>query len=248
VANGSALHQLCTALAAGAAAVIDAEPEITALDMAVGDGDAGIAMCKGGAATLALCGAILGSEQCTAALAAHLPQGASDHISRMLAPWAREGVSGVLYALSVALNTYMGGTSGILFSVFASAARAGVEQSATCTIASAFSAGVAALQTYGGAQAGMCTMVDALLPAAAALHEAENHGVGGDEGLSAALSLACAAATSGAAGTTTMRTTIGRGAYAAEAGHAAAMKTPDAGAVAVAHILKGVAAVMQAPP
>jgi len=236
------LKALLAALRGGAAAVMADEEHITALDVAVGDGDAGTTMCKGAAAVLAFVSSVSGQPASPEALAQHLPQGAEAHIATQLAPWARRGVQGALHALSIACSQFMGGTSGILFSVFCAAAQAAaVAEGEAVSVGTVFAAGVDAVGVYGGAKPGMCTMMDALAPSAAAMLKSEHEG----GGVSAVLAAGAAAAATGAAGTATMQVTVGRGAYASEAGHAAVGSTVDAGAAAVASILHGAAAALQ---
>ena len=241
LSDDAPLSLLVAALEGGARGVMAAEPHITSLDKAVGDGDAGTTMCKGAAAVLALTAALKGEPAPDAAIAEHLPEGAAAHIAAHLAPWGRDGVQGALHASSIACSQFMGGTSGILFSVFCAAAHAAASADGCAKAGAVFQAGVEAVGVYGGATPGMCTMMDALVPAASAMVEAEHAG----EGVPAVLAAGAAAAASGAAGTASMAITVGRGAYASEAGHAAVRSTVDAGAAAVASILQGAAQALQ---
>ncbi|MBS7791783.1 dihydroxyacetone kinase subunit DhaK [Roseococcus sp. SDR] len=99
--------------------------------------------------------------------------------------------------------------------------------------AAAFDAGVAAIAALGGAKPGDRTMLDALQPAAEALSVALRQGAGA----SAALDRAAAAAEAGARATAAMHPRRGRASYLG----VRAIGTPDAGAVAVAAWLRGLA-------
>nr|WP_263429693.1 DAK2 domain-containing protein [Nannocystis pusilla] len=129
-------------------------------------------------------------------------------------------------AIAGQLSSVMGGSSGILLSIGVSAM--GVAARASQAWPAALRAGVRRIQQVGGAGAGDRTLLDALLPAIAAL-EAE-------EGLAGA----AAAAQRGAEATRTMtRTHAGRASYVPES---ALRGVPDPGAVAIAAIFAALAA------
>lgn len=136
------LHAAVTAVAA---ALESAEPQLTALDRTVGDGDLGINLARGAAAVRA---------------AADLLQGLPD-------------ASGYLAALSQIVRREVGGTSGPLYSILLltmSETLAGLgDVPAPRRWADAFAAGVARVRAIGGAAPGDSTMVDALQPAVDAL-------------------------------------------------------------------------------
>ncbi|MGU3536689.1 dihydroxyacetone kinase subunit DhaK [Methylobacterium sp. A54F] len=129
------------------------------------------------------------------------------------------------HALGERIGRAAGGSSGVLMAIFFSALGSGLAAGAAWP--AAVEAGVERLRQYGGAGPGDRTLLDALIPAAAAL------ATGG-------LPEAAAAAERGAAATATMdRAATGRSSYLAAAdlaGH------PDPGAVAVARVFAALAA------
>eukprot|EP00879_Flechtneria_rotunda_P013144 GHRR01013729.1.p1 GENE.GHRR01013729.1~~GHRR01013729.1.p1 ORF type:complete len:445 (+),score=205.35 GHRR01013729.1:165-1499(+) len=153
-----------------------------------------------------------------------------------------------LHSIAAIVRQAMGGTSGGLYDVAFTAA-AGVmqllqQQGRGSRIAgagqelgvaawgAAFAAGVSAVERYGGAAAGCRTMLDALLPAAAALNEAAAAGP------IAAAAAAAAAAEGGAEATKSMRALAGRASYVPPE---VLGSTPDPGAVAAAAWLRKIA-------
>jgi dihydroxyacetone kinase len=123
------------------------------------------------------------------------------------------------------LATSMGGSSGVLLSIFFTAT--GQKLAEGAAVAEALHEGLARIRFYGGAAPGDRTMVDALAPAIAALR-------GGD------LAAAAAAAETGAAATAEMRAArAGRAAYL---GGSDLSGSPDAGAEAVAAVFRALAA------
>ncbi|HSO31456.1 MAG TPA: dihydroxyacetone kinase subunit DhaK [Labilithrix sp.] len=124
------------------------------------------------------------------------------------------------------LTTVMGGSSGILLSI--GVAAMGSALSDPPAWPAALRAGASRIQQYGGAQEGDRTMLDALLPAIAALEG------GGD------LRAAGRAARAGAERTRAMKTArAGRSSYVPEAALAG---VPDPGAVAMAAIFEALGA------
>ncbi len=122
------------------------------------------------------------------------------------------------------LSTSMGGSSGVLLSIFFTAASKSMAE--TDDIAAALLAGLDRMTFYGGAAVGDRTMVDALSPALAALSS---------EGVAAA----ARAATAGAESTKAMRQAkAGRASYVGERDLEG---VPDPGAVAVAGVFEVVA-------
>jgi len=122
-----------------------------------------------------------------------------------------------------------GGTSGPLFGMwFKELARAAVapEEMGVEALATAFSAGARTVQAMGKSQVGDSTMVDAMVPAAAAIQLAAEEG----RSLADALSAAAAAAAAGAESTVNLVARRGRASYVGELGRGVL----DPGAAAVA--------------
>jgi ATP-dependent dihydroxyacetone kinase len=118
------------------------------------------------------------------------------------------------------LARHSGGSSGVLLSIlFATAAR-------NADWRAGLADGVKGMQTYGGASEGDRTMLDALIPAIAALHES-------------GLAEAAKAARTGADATRAMPARAGRAAYVPQS---ELRDTPDPGAEAIARLLEGLVA------
>lgn len=125
------------------------------------------------------------------------------------------------------LNT--GGTSGPLLGMWLrDVAKAWTSEALdpVSALADGIANGTATVQRLGGAHPGDRTMVDAMLPAAAALQQARQAGLD----LGAALAMAAAAANQGAAQTAGMTAALGRASYVGDA----AAGVIDAGAAAIA--------------
>jgi len=198
---GRADPALRGAVLAAAAALEAAEARLTELDAAAGDGDLGLSMARGAAALRAL------------------PEGAFRDAPTALA------------AMGQALRRALGGSSGPFYATaLLRAARCLPAQPAAADWIAAWQAAVAAIAELGGARAGDRTMLDALLPAAAAFARA-----GGD---ARALAAAAAAAEDGAAATAGMSPKLGRASYLGDR----VLGVPDAGASAVAIWLRALAA------
>ena len=228
-------------LADGIAAALEAPTEVAAWPVArpvvapilrplpEGLGDEGVAAPSKDATTAArigaVCAALIAAEGELNALDAKVGDGDTgstfaggarairDHLDTL--PLAEPGA--LCEALSRRLARSSGGSSGVLLSIFFAAVGGALGENASW--AAAITHGIARMQVHGGAKAGDRTMLDALIPAAAALE----HG---------SLAEAVAAARKGAAATAAMRKAgAGRSTYLAEAsleGH------PDPGAVAIA--------------
>ena len=124
----------------------------------------------------------------------------------------------LMLRLSRVLSKSMGGSSGVLISILLSAA--GSAQRDGADWSEALGRGVEAMQTYGGAQAGDRTMLDALIPAVAALR-------------TGSLADASRAAAAGAQSTAEMgKAGAGRSAYVGSE-HLLGAVDPGADAVAV---------------
>jgi dihydroxyacetone kinase len=128
-------------------------------------------------------------------------------------------------ALAERLSRVMGGSSGILMAIFAAAAGARVSDPPDWP--AALREGIRRVQEYGGAKEGDRTMLDALIPAVAALE-------GGGNPV-----LASKAATAGADRTASMtKARAGRSSYVRED---ALRGVPDPGAMAVAAVFAALA-------
>lgn len=193
--------ELVAVLTSACRAIIAAEAELTEMDRIVGDGDIGHSLASGATALL------------------------------QLAPgWTGRPLDAVLREIGLAMRKSIGGTSGPLYAAFAIAAAQSVADGGadSATLVRAFSAGADAIKRLGGADAGDRTMLDALLPAAAAM-------VAGT--IAEQLSSAAAAARSGAERTATMQPRRGRSSYIGDR----ALGHPDPGAVAIALWLEAAA-------
>ncbi len=204
---------LARALTAVAEALKQAEPRLTTMDREVGDGDLGISLAYGAAAILR-----------------ELP---------MLDPLP----AAALRQLARAIRQAVGGTSGPLYAMLLLRAGAALPPHETTPSAAswmqAFAAGVDGVSTLGGARAGDRTMLDAMLPAVAALRQAIEDG----RPLSKTLAAAVAAAEHGAAQTASMLPRKGRSSYLGER----VLGKVDPGAEAVVIWLRAVRqALMQA--
>ncbi|GHU37074.1 dihydroxyacetone kinase [Betaproteobacteria bacterium] len=175
------------------------EGTLTDLDMQTGDGDLGVSMARGAAAIRSLPDSV----------------------------WANPAVA--FTAIGNAIRRAVAGSSGPLYAVgLLRIARAlnfpGAEVD-KFVWAHAFSEGVTAISTLGGAKPGDRTMLDALYPAAEAFCAAIDTG----QTLSAAWERAVEAADRGAAATASMKPKLGRAAYLGDR----AIGFEDAGARAV---------------
>nr|WP_314840943.1 dihydroxyacetone kinase family protein [uncultured Microbacterium sp.] len=179
--------------------------EFGRIDSIAGDGDHGIGMQRGSHAALA-----------AGILAADAGAGAQTTLAHAADAWADKA----------------GGTSGALWGVMlnAVASRLGDEgRPDAAAVASGVDAGVRGVQTYGKAEVGDKTMVDALVPFTSTLAGA----VDGGAGLASAWRSAAEAATSAAAATADLLPRMGRARTHGE--HA--IGTPDPGAISFALIV-----------
>ncbi|GJE01756.1 dihydroxyacetone kinase subunit DhaK [Methylobacterium isbiliense] len=189
-------------IAAAARALVAAEEALNALDARVGDGDTGTTFAGAARAVLA------GLDG--------LPQAEAPALARALA-WR--------------IGRAAGGSSGVLASIFFSAA--GRALAAGADWPAALAEGVARVRAYGGAAPGDRTLLDALVPAVAALRT---------DGLAAA----ARAAREGARATATMRrAATGRSSYLAEEDLAG---VEDPGAAGVAEVFAALAAEAERAP
>jgi dihydroxyacetone kinase len=207
--NGAALR---AAICAGAHALQALEAQLGAWDAAVGDGDCGTTLAKGAAAVL--------QDECC---------------------YAVDDPAAAAAGLAASVRRSMGGTSGVLYDILFSAAEASLRAPASAAaawpvrLAAALRAGVDAVARCGGADRGMRTMLDALLPAADAASLAL--AADADDG-AAALDAAAAAAELGADATVNMPALAGRSSYVPAA---VLRATPDPGAKAAAAWLRAAA-------
>ncbi|WP_460042916.1 dihydroxyacetone kinase subunit DhaL [Pseudomonas sp. S2_H01] len=186
------------------------EQVLTELDSVVGDGDIGISLARGARA-----------------------------IDAALESLALDRPAVALQQLSAILRRVLGGTSGPLYAVFV--LRAGValsehaEPGSVGAWAEALQAGCDGMVRLGGASAGDRTMLDALIPAAAALSSQAKGVATADAVLQMAI-----AAEIGAEATRTMLPSKGRSSYLAER----ALGHVDPGAYAVALWMRAVASAL----
>ena len=116
--------------------LMEAEKELNHLDSLVGDGDTGSTFAAG-------------ARQVKAELQANnLPL---------------NDIGTLLNVVSEQLSTSMGGSSGVLLSIFFSAA--GDDYTQSGNLVSALQTGLKQMMKYGGAKQGDCTMIDAMYPA-----------------------------------------------------------------------------------
>jgi dihydroxyacetone kinase-like protein len=174
-----------------AARVSERRDQLTELDAAIGDADHGVNMDRG-----------LG------AVTARLDEGAS------------QDAPAVLKLAGMTLVSTVGGAAGPLYGTFfleMAKAAAGSPALAPAQWAAAVTAGVRGVQARGKAEPGDKTMVDALLPAAAALEDE----LAGGATLAESLAGAAAAAEAGMRATTPLVARKGRASYLGErsAGH-----------------------------
>ncbi len=148
-----------SALLAAIRAIREAEPELTRMDRAVGDGDLGLSLARG-----------------AAAIESELPSYDLASPRRTL-----EGIAGTL-------RRTIGGTSGPLYAVLLLRAASHLRGDGPDlqAWASGFEAGWRAIGELGDSAPGDRTMLDALSPAASAFAAAVEHGLSGHEAVRAA--------------------------------------------------------------
>jgi dihydroxyacetone kinase len=171
---------------AACGALIDAEPRLTELDRAVGDGDLGITLSRGTKAVL-----------------------------QNIHTRAISNAAEALEEIAMTLQQSMGGSSGPLYGVFLLRAANSLRGSATLDAMDWAQAAVEACEAIGemgGASAGDRTMLDALIPFAEAFRDGLLVGLNAPEALKSAVD----AAESGAESTATMFPKRGRSSYLGE--------------------------------
>lgn len=172
-----------TALLAVVDALVAAEPRLTALDQAVGDGDLGISLTRGAKA-----------------------------LRDALPALPLDDLPAALHEVGLLLQHRLGGTSGPLYAVFllrASNVLRDASPSDPSSWAAAFRDGCAAISELGGAHVGDRTMLDALDPAANAFTTSLQAGHSPAE----ALAEAAIASETAARETASMIPTKGRASY-----------------------------------
>uniref|UniRef100_A0A8C8A8R2 Triokinase/FMN cyclase n=1 Tax=Otus sunia TaxID=257818 RepID=A0A8C8A8R2_9STRI len=158
--------------------------------------------------------------------------------ARAIQEWVRAGPppaapAQLLSALADLLLEQMGGSSGVLYGLFlTAAAQPLLSHDDLPTWADAMDAGIEAMQRYGGAAPGDRTMLDSLCAAAQALHGLRSPGAT----LLPVLATAVESAEAAAEATRTMEAGAGRASYISSA----QLLQPDPGAVAVAAVLRAV--------
>ena len=194
-----------------AQALISVEPELTKYDTAVGDGDCGITVRKGAEALL-----------------------------NSVDNYPLDDVSALARAIGDTIRQSMGGTSGVLYDIFFTAAADKLAKVASgkppsCDVVLlGFSAGVQAMMRYGGARSGDRTMLDALVPA---LTIAGVTHMGKKQAIEVATE-AAKAAKNGADDTKSMTAKAGRSSYV---NPEVLKETPDPGAIAAATWIQAIA-------
>lgn len=197
-------------LRACAAVIAERRDELTELDAAIGDADHGVNMDRGMQAVVARLAAAGGEES-----AQEGPHGGGPDEAATPPP-----LGPLLKTAGMTLVSTVGGAAGPLYGTFflEMGKAAGERTALTATEwAEAVAAGVAGVQMRGKAEPGDKTMVDALLPAAAALGAAAARGSAPD----AATREAAQAAAEGARATIPLVARKGRASYLGErsAGH-----------------------------
>uniref|UniRef100_A0A6N2K9Y4 DhaK domain-containing protein n=1 Tax=Salix viminalis TaxID=40686 RepID=A0A6N2K9Y4_SALVM len=179
-------YLLEVAIEAGVNAVIDLRDNLNEWDGRVGDGDCGSTMYRGATAIL----------------------------EDMKKHYPLNDAAETVNEIGSSVRRVMGGTSGIIYTIFCKAACAQLKANTQTPVTSkqwaeALEASIAAVSKYGGASAGFRTLLDALIPASAVLQERLN---AGDDPCTAFL-LSSEAAVAGAESTKHMQAQAGRSTY-----------------------------------
>ncbi len=197
--------QLQRALICAAGRIIQAEPYLTEVDTIIGDGDHGTGMKAGFSA-----------------------------LEKQLLFEEYETPYGLFHASGLALVRSMGGASGVLFGTLLIGGLdriKGLDSLSAADLVDFFAKSIEAIQKRGRAGPGDKTMVDALLPAAAAMEVELNKS--GD--IPAILKSACEGALNGVENTKDMMPRAGRSKNFREK----AIGYPDPGAISVSIIFQG---------
>jgi dihydroxyacetone kinase len=194
--------------------LIAAEDILTKYDTAVGDGDCGTTIRKG-----------------------------AEALMKAADTYPLDDVSALARAIGDTIRQNMGGTSGVLYDIFFTAAADKLTKVAKGKAPSAdvvllaFSTGVQAMMQYGGARAGDRTMLDALVPAltmATTTFMSKKMVV-------EVVTEAAKAATNGAEDTKSMKANAGRSSYVNQD---VLKETPDPGAIAAATWINAISSAM----
>ncbi|KAA3458290.1 Dak kinase [Gossypium australe] len=197
-------HILEVAIEAAANAIINMRDILNDWDSTVGDGDCGSTMYKGATAVL-------------------------DDMKKY---YPLNNAAETVNEIGSSVRRAMGGTSGVLYTIFCKAAYAQLKANSDSIVtakqwAEALEAAIAAVSKYGGASTGYRTLLDALIPALAVLKERLTSG----EDSCTSFVLSSEAAVAGAGSTKDMQAQAGRSSYVS----AAILATvPDPGAMAAA--------------
>ncbi|KAL3574932.1 hypothetical protein D5086_023033 [Populus alba] len=197
-------HLLEVAIEAAVNAIIDLRDNLNEWDGRVGDGDCGSTMYRGATAIL----------------------------EDMKKHYPLNDAAETVNEIGSSIRRVMGGTSGIIYTIFCKAACVQLKANTQSVVTSkqwaeALEASIAAVSKYGGASAGFRTLLDALIPASAVLQERLN---AGDDPCTAFL-LSSEAAVAGAESTKHMQAQAGRSTYISSDILAT---VPDPGAMAAA--------------
>lgn len=188
-------------LKGGVEKLIEAEPLITKLDTQVGDGDCGTSLVAGG-------------------------NGVVNNLSQI----PRSSLSEALHTISNLIETYQGGTSGGIFSIFISGLSKGIithshrSQPVDCAVfGKALEDALSTLYKYTRARPGDSTLIDALEPFVKEFVKSND------------LHKAVEAASQGAKLTCSFEAKYGRASYVGDS-----TKIPDPGAIGLVEFLKGI--------
>ncbi|KAE9467052.1 hypothetical protein C3L33_01041, partial [Rhododendron williamsianum] len=224
-------HTLEVAIEAAASAVINLMDSLNEWDSKVGDGDCGSTMFRGATAILKDM-----KKQYVYILLLTLY-----HSLLAVVPfnYPLNDAAETVNEIGSSIRRVMGGTSGIIYSIFCKAAYAELKATSHSVIApvewaAALEAAIAAVSKYGGASAGYRTLLDALIPASSVLNERLSVG---DDPVDAFV-LSSEAALAGAESTKHMQAQAGRSTYVS--GEILA-SVPDPGAMAAASWYKAAA-------
>ncbi|KAK7314696.1 hypothetical protein VNO77_33223 [Canavalia gladiata] len=203
------------AIEAAANAIINLKDSLNEWDGKVGDGDCGSTMYRGAIAIL-------------------------EDIKNYPLNDAAETIG----EIGSSIGRAMGGTSGIIYTIFFKAAYSQLKASSHSSVTSkqwarALAASIAAVSKYGGASAGYRTLLDALIPALTVLEEKLNSGCDP----CTAFILSSEAALTGAESTIHMQAQAGRSTYVSAE---ILSSVPDPGAMAVAAWYRAVALALNA--
>lgn len=184
----------------GVNSLVKAEPYITKLDTQVGDGDCGTTLVSGG-----------------------------EGITKNFSTIPTSSLSQALHKISDLVETFMGGTSGGLYSIFISGLAQGIIDHGSdgpvdsTVFAQAMEDALETLYKYTRARIGDSTVIDALEPFVKEFSKTKD------------LSAAIGAAEKGAESTGSIEAKFGRASYVGESSN-----VPDPGAVGLVEFLKGV--------